>query len=49
MFRRVLKGLLVFGTTERITLPLEAICHDNWACLGRLIVLGDSWLGRYAR
>ena len=47
-FRWVLKGLLVIGATERITLPLGAVCHKNRACLGRLTILGDFWLGRYA-
>ena len=27
---------------------LGAVCHDNQARLGRLTVLGDSWLGGYA-
>ena len=49
MFRRVLKGLLVFGTAERITLPLELSYHNNRACLGPLTILGDSWPGEYAR
>ena len=27
---------------------LGAVFHDNWACLGRLTILGDSWPGGYA-
>ena len=29
-------------------MTLGAVFYDNWACLGQLTVLGDSWLGRYA-
>ena len=24
---------------------LGTVCHDNWACLGQLTILGDSWPG----
>ena len=48
-FGRVLKGLLVFSAAERITTTLGTVCHDNRACLGQLTILGDSWLGGYAR
>ena len=27
---------------------LGAVCHDNWARLCQLTILGDSWPGRYA-
>ena len=42
----VLKGLLVFGSRRAHYTTLGAVCHDNWAFLGQLTVLGDSWPGQ---
>ena len=47
-FGRVLKGLLVYGTAKRITLPLELFAMTIGLILGQLTVLGDSWPGKYA-
>ena len=47
-FGQVHKGLVVFGTVERIRLPFGTLCLDNLACLGQLTKIGDSWPGCYA-